>query len=107
MWAVGAGLQQVHWTSPVGPSFLVALLQGNIPQDRKWRTDEVASTIDTYRSLLLQQGQAKLVGRPETALPLFVDELPLGSGVELSRGRRAAEAAVISGVRDAGVGTTE
>src|SRR3546814_3750896 len=91
MWAVGAGLQQVHWTSPVGPSFLVALLQGNIPQDRKWRTDEVASTLDTYRSLLQQQGKAKLVVMPETALPLFVDELPLGYVDELSRWTRRSE----------------
>lgn len=98
MWAVGAGLQQVHWTSPVGPSFLVALLQGNIPQDRKWRTDEVASTLDTYRSLLQQQGKAKLVVMPETALPLFVDELPLGYVDELSRWTRSAQADLIIGV---------
>lgn len=98
MWAVGAGLQQVHWTSPVGPSFPVALLQGNISQDRKWRVEEVASTLDTYRSLLQQQDAAKLVVMPETALPLFADRLPSAYVGELAAWARATRADLIIGV---------
>ena len=30
-------LQQIDWTTPAGAPVSVTLLQGNIPQDMKWR----------------------------------------------------------------------
>jgi len=76
IWLGGFGLARVAWTTPVGDPVEVALLQGNIPQDLKWREDRVQQTLDTYWKLIEQSGDAQLVVLPETALPLFSDRLP-------------------------------
>ncbi|MFT0546269.1 apolipoprotein N-acyltransferase [Allopusillimonas ginsengisoli] len=83
VWGLGAILQQIVWTSPTGPSFSVALLQGNIAQDRKWRAEELVPTLQTYLSLL-QQSNAELTVLPETAIPLVADQLPSAYAAELT-----------------------
>jgi apolipoprotein N-acyltransferase len=75
LWVGGYLLQQVIWTSPVGAPLVVSLLQGNIPQEMKWRADKVRTTLDTYRDLVFSSN-AHLVVLPETALPLFLHEVP-------------------------------
>ena len=85
------------WTSPAGPPFRVTLLQGSIPQDRKWRADEVASTLNTYQALL-HRSQGTLIVLPETALPLFASELPAPYVDNLVAQAKAAGADVIVGV---------
>lgn len=92
IWLGGSGLARVAWTTPVGDPVEVALLQGNIPQDLKWREDRVQKTLDTYWNLIEQSGDAQLVVLPETALPLFSDRLPdeyLSRLVTHARQRRA------------------
>lgn len=74
-WGVGACLQQINWTAPSAAPFRVALLQGNIPQDLKWRPDQLNDTLETYYSLA-RQSDAPLVVMPETAMPLYHDQLP-------------------------------
>lgn len=71
----GFGLQQVNWTHPEGPPVTVSLLQGNIPQDIKWNDDALDSTLDIYMKLVLSS-KSRLIILPETAVPLFYDEVP-------------------------------
>ncbi len=73
-WA-GFGLQQVEWTTPDGPPLTVSLLQGNIPQELKWRADRVQGTLDTYARLVLAS-RSRLIILPETAIPLFYRDVP-------------------------------
>lgn len=75
LWAAGWGLQQVEWTRPEGAPFTVSLLQGNIPQELKWRPEKTAATLELYRDLALNS-RGRLIILPETALPLFVGEVP-------------------------------
>ena len=75
LWLGGYLLQQINWTTPAGAPVSVTLLQGNIPQDMKWREDRVAPTLTTYRDLVFAS-QARLIVLPETALPLFLHEVP-------------------------------
>ncbi len=75
LWGGGAALRTVQWTQPEGEPFKVALLQGNIAQDLKFREDKLVSTLETYRRLVLHS-DARLIVLPETALPLLRDELP-------------------------------
>ena len=75
LWACGYGLQQVRWTAPSGAPVSVSLLQGNIAQDLKWQPDHVRTTLDTYRRLALES-KSRLVVMPETALPLFLRDVP-------------------------------
>lgn len=75
LWAGGYLLLQIDWTYPEGEPVTVTLLQGNIPQEMKWRDDKISSTLSAYRSLV-SASDARLIILPETALPLFLHEVP-------------------------------
>jgi apolipoprotein N-acyltransferase len=71
----GFGLQQVHWTTPVGKPISVALVQGNVPQEMKFRPEAFFHTLDLYRELV-RQNPAQLTVLPETAIPVFLHQIP-------------------------------
>ncbi|MFZ5503265.1 MAG: apolipoprotein N-acyltransferase [Pseudomonadota bacterium] len=75
VWAGGAALRGVAWTQPVGETFSVALLQGNIDQNEKFADEGLIDTLETYRRLVLES-DARLIVLPETALPMLREELP-------------------------------
>lgn len=75
IWGGGYALNTIQWTEPTGAPIRVALLQGNIAQDIKWTPDGLRLAFRTYIALALQS-DAKLIVLPETALPLFLDEVP-------------------------------
>jgi len=97
LWVSGLGLKQVAWTVPVGEPLAVSLLQGNIPQDLKWRPERVAPTLQTYLDLA-SQARGRLVILPETALPLFLHEVPTQYLDTLAAKARAAEGDVLVGM---------
>jgi len=73
--ATGLGLQQVRWTAPHGDPVSVALIQGNIPQEMKFRPEAFLRTLSLYRQLV-EDNPAQLTLLPETAVPAFFDQLP-------------------------------
>ena len=73
--AAGFGLQHVQWTEPVGEPISVALIQGNIPQEMKFRPEAFFRTLNLYRRLV-SENPAQLTILPETAVPAFFDQLP-------------------------------
>lgn len=73
--AGGSVLRQMNWTQPAGTPLNVALLQGNVPQNLKWDPNRLALSIDTYLQLA-KTHPADLTVLPETALPLFFNEVP-------------------------------
>ncbi|MBI3043315.1 MAG: apolipoprotein N-acyltransferase [Betaproteobacteria bacterium] len=75
VWLCGFGLKQVEWTERVGAPVRVSLLQGNVPQDLKWREDRMLATLETYRALA-RLSPSPLIILPETALPLFLEQVP-------------------------------
>jgi apolipoprotein N-acyltransferase len=70
--ALGA---EVEWTRPAGPRVQVALLQGNVAQEVKWREEMRVRILDDYRAMIFA-ARARIVIVPETALPAFLDRLP-------------------------------
>lgn len=72
----GFGLRQVQWTTPVGEPISVALIQGNVPQEMKFRPEAFIRTLELYRELVVQN-PAQLTILPETAIPAFFDQLPM------------------------------
>ena len=46
-----AFVTSVTWTPPVGPPVSVALVQGNVPQEMKFRPEAFARTLALYRGL--------------------------------------------------------
>lgn len=55
------------WTQPTGKPLSVAVLQGNVPQDQKWREEALARTKAKYRRLS-ESVDARLVVWPEAAV---------------------------------------
>lgn len=71
----GYGLKSIDWTRPAGQPVTVSLLQGNIAQDRKWSDQALDDTLDIYMKLVLSS-TSRLIILPETAIPMFIDEVP-------------------------------
>lgn len=72
---VGDSLRDLRWTEPAGDPVSVALLQGNIAQDVKWRPEFFSDSLRTYYRLALDH-PAQLTVLPETALPAFLGQIP-------------------------------
>ena len=73
--AIGLGLAQIEWTAPSGPPVRVALLQGNVPQEMKFRPEAFFKTLALYERLI-DEHPAQLTLLPETAFPVFLQQLP-------------------------------
>jgi apolipoprotein N-acyltransferase len=97
LWLVGSGLQAVAWTQPSGAPVSVSLLQGNIAQDLKWREDRLRATLVTYREQVLAS-KSRLIILPETAIPLFYDNVPPDYLEELAQHARANGGDIILGL---------
>ncbi len=72
VFGLGHVLKQMAWTSPQGAPFQVALLQGNIPQEMKFRAERYLAMLATYKRLI-EASHAQLIVLPETAIPRFLD----------------------------------
>ena len=62
-------LHQVDWTEPVERPLRVTMVQGNIPQQLKWRSDQFGNIFNTYWRETRRHDDSDLVVWPETALP--------------------------------------
>ena len=71
----GFGLRQIAWTTPDGEPIRVALIQGNVPQEMKFRPEALIRTLNLYRELI-EAHPAQLTLLPETAIPIFFEQLP-------------------------------
>jgi apolipoprotein N-acyltransferase len=75
LWAMGAYLQTVQWTQPIGAPIPVALIQGNVSQDQKWLPENKINTLRLYKTLTEQNWDAKIIVWPETAIPAYLYEV--------------------------------
>jgi apolipoprotein N-acyltransferase len=96
LFAVGSLARLVQWTEPAGAPVSVALLQGNIPQQLKWREEVRTQTLLDYRRMIFD-AQAQVVVVPETALPAFLDQLPADYVASLRDHARAERKDILLG----------
>lgn len=94
--AGGLLAQQLHWTSAVGPPIRVALLQGNISQEVKWRPEHFSETLATYYALT-KDHPARLTILPETAMPAFLHQIPEDYLANLTRVVRGLDGDLLLG----------
>jgi len=66
---VTAALFERDWTEPAGPELRVSLIQGSIPQDRKWLPEQLRPTLQLYRNLTFAEVERDLIIWPEVAVP--------------------------------------
>lgn len=69
-------LQQQSWTRPSGPELRVTLVQGAVPQELKWRPEQLQPTLDLYRDLSFTAQPQDLLIWPEAAVPALPFEIP-------------------------------
>jgi apolipoprotein N-acyltransferase len=82
VWAAGVGLGTIEWSRPSGDPVAVSLVQGNIAEDLKFEAAYRDATLATYRELVAQ-AKGRLIVLPESALPMFADEVPVAYVAEL------------------------
>jgi apolipoprotein N-acyltransferase len=75
LWAIGGYLQTVQWTNAIGAPIKVALIQGNITQDKKWLPENKINTLRLYKDLTEQHWDAKVIVWPESAIPAYFSEV--------------------------------
>lgn len=97
LWLTGGGLMQIHWTQPVNTPVAVSLVQGNIAQDMKWQPEKLVSTLRDYRDLVAAS-PGRLIILPETAIPVFHDEVPASYLEDLAQAARANGGDVLVGM---------
>ena len=95
--ATGFGLRQIDWTQPDGEPISVALVQGNVPQEMKFRPEAFVRTLQLYRDLI-EANPAQLTLLPETALPVFIDQMPAAYLEELKSLAQRQQGDIILGV---------
>jgi len=69
VFSFGSGLQHVEWTEQQSKSLDVTIVQGNIPQEMKWQSDQRQNIFNTYWNETNQYWSSDLIVWPETALP--------------------------------------
>jgi len=76
LWLTAAGLSQIEWSEPDGEMQKAALIQGSVPQDRKWLPEEREPTIQLYQDLSEPYwGEVDVIIWPEAALPVLYHQV--------------------------------
>ena len=70
---VGAIIKDISWSQAADKAHSVALIQGNVPIEEKWKPSYKGTLLTNYYSQI-QQFKADLVVLPETALPVYLDQ---------------------------------
>jgi len=74
LFAAGASLRAVQWTTSAGTPVSASLLQGNIAQAIKFSPERYANMLETY-ARLAEASTARLIVLPETAVPRYLDRV--------------------------------
>jgi apolipoprotein N-acyltransferase len=96
-WTTGHGLQPVQWTRPYLTPVKVGIVQGNIPQEKKWDPAFLQPTLERYLTMSETLWHNDWIIWPEAAMPLLYHQaLPFVNALK----DRALEhkAALITGV---------
>jgi apolipoprotein N-acyltransferase len=92
--SIAAGIE---WTAPHGAPVAVSLVQGNVPQETKFDPNLRDETFRIYVDLV-SESRGRLVVLPESAFPVFADEVPDHVLVHMLRTATARDGDVLAGV---------
>jgi apolipoprotein N-acyltransferase len=97
LFAGGGALAGIEWTLPQGAPLAVSLVQGNVEQAQKFDRDYRERTFDLY-ARLVGQSRGRLIVLPESAFPMFSDEVPDPVLLHLIRTAGARDGDVLLGL---------
>lgn len=72
LWIAAAAVKQIDYSEARSDTVSVALLQGAVPQDRKWLPEQYVPTLQLYARMTAQSADADLVVWPEAAIPALL-----------------------------------
>jgi len=76
LWLGAGALGKIDWVEPAGTPLRVAIVQGNIAQDQKWQPSVLDETLARYVQLSLpEHGRSDVILWPETAIPIFYEDV--------------------------------
>ena len=76
LWLGAMALARIDWVEAAGTPLRIAIVQGNIAQDQKWRPEVLDETLHRYVQLSLpEQSRSEVILWPETAIPVFYEEV--------------------------------
>jgi apolipoprotein N-acyltransferase len=93
----GAALGRVEWTMASGQPLAISLVQGNVMQELKFDSGFRRRTFELYAGLV-RESRGRLVVLPESAFPMFADEVPESVVVELLDAVTPREGDVLTGM---------
>ena len=94
LFVAGAALDTIEWTTARPSPIAVTLVQGNIPQEQKFDPELRGRAFRIYTELVAAS-RGKLVVLPESAFPVFAEEVPKETVATLARIMRARSAAEV------------
>jgi apolipoprotein N-acyltransferase len=98
LWLGGWLLQHMDWTEPLGDAFRASLVQANIPQEEKWRAEQLLPTLRLYRDLTREHWDSAVVVWPETAVPALKHQVRENFLEPLANEARQHDAEVVLGI---------
>jgi len=98
LWLGSWGATRFEWSQPLGEPFRVALVQGNVPQDTKWRPELVQYTQDLYADLTRRHWDNRLIVWPEAAITAWYHEVADGYLAGLQREAQSHGAGILLGI---------
>jgi apolipoprotein N-acyltransferase len=76
-WFAGWALGQVTWTRAAGDPVRVTIVQGGVPQDRKWLPEQFQPTLQLYSRSIAANPDSDIIIWPEVAIPAVLQQVPL------------------------------
>lgn len=98
LWICGALLSAVSWVTPVNGLQNVALLQGNIPQDIKWKREQLPKTLSLYQRMTLDNLDHDLIIWPEAAITAYSSRIHPSYFSRLAVHAKRSNTTILAGV---------
>ncbi len=76
VWGIGLAAHDREFTQPKQSTVSVALVQGAITQDLKWKPEQLRGTLALYGGLTEQNAGTGLIVWPEAAIPTLIEYVP-------------------------------
>ncbi len=73
VWVAAAALEPLQYTTEKERPVKVSLVQGSVPQDKKWLPEQLGPTLELYREMTLASADSDLVIWPEAAVPALLN----------------------------------
>ena len=95
---LGLLLGKIEWTEADSKPLKVSMVQGNIPQDVKWKYEERQNIFNIYWRETNKHWESDLIIWPETAIPGHSEEIEEGVLIPMSIEATAQNSNILTGI---------